>query len=60
MKKPKPLPAWRVTLIRKRGHSLGDIRAAGAEEAIQQAIKIFGIKDPHLQRRLVAQPIEQP
>jgi hypothetical protein len=56
-KKKKPGPTWRITEIRKKGESLGTVEAANADEAIETAIKLFGITDPERRRRLVAQKI---
>jgi hypothetical protein len=53
----KPGPTWRITVLRKKGESLGTVEAANAEEAIEIAIKLFGISDPERRRRLVAQKI---
>jgi hypothetical protein len=53
----KPLPSWRITIIRKKGERLGTVEAATADEAIKVAIKEFGITDPERQRRLVAQRV---
>ena len=50
---------WRITIIRKRGETLGTLWAPDAEAAIKRAIEDYGITDPHRQRRLVATPIEQ-
>jgi hypothetical protein len=44
-------------VLRKKGESLGTVEAADADEAIQVAIKTFGITDPERRRRLVAQRI---
>lgn len=52
------LPAWRITLIRKRGEYVGTVRAASADDAIRVAIKEFGIEDKERQRRLSAQPLD--
>jgi hypothetical protein len=59
MKKPEPLPSWRISIIRKKGERIGTVEAASADEAITVAIREFGITDPARQRRLVAQRIEQ-
>ena len=44
-------------LLRRRGESLGTIEAADADEAIETAIKLFGITEPERRRHLVAQKI---
>jgi len=51
-------PPWRIIEIAKKGRYLGTVRAANAEEAIEVAIKTFGITEPQRQKRLAAQPIE--
>jgi hypothetical protein len=56
-KRKKPEPTWRITVLRKKGKSLGTVEAANADEAIEMAIKLFGITDPERRRRLVAQKI---
>jgi hypothetical protein len=43
-----------IILHRKRGKFLGDVEAADAKAAIEEAIKEFEIKDPGMQKRLVA------
>jgi hypothetical protein len=55
---PKQHLSWRITLIRKKGERVGTVAAATADEAIQVAIREFGITDPERQRRLIAQRIE--
>ncbi len=45
-------------MIRKKGQSIGTVRAPDAEAAIEVAIREYGITDPERQRRLVAQPTE--
>jgi hypothetical protein len=44
-KTKKPGPTWRITVLRKKGESLGTVEAANADEAIEMAIKLFGITD---------------
>jgi hypothetical protein len=53
----KKKPTWRITEIRKKGASLGTVEAANTDEAIETAVKLFGIADPERRRRLVAQKI---
>jgi len=54
MKKRKDhLPEWRVTMIRAKGQALGRVRARTADEAIETAIREFGIDKAH-QNRLIA------
>ena len=55
--KRKPKPTWRITVLRRRGESLGTVEAVDADEAVKVAIKLFGITDPERRRRLVAQRI---
>ena len=55
----KELPEWRITEIRQRGYTLGQVHAATADEAIETAIREFSIVEPHRQRRLVATRFEQ-
>jgi len=54
----KPLRAWRITLIRKKGQYLGRVEAADPEAAIERAIAEFEIEEAH-RSRLVAQPVEE-
>jgi hypothetical protein len=56
-KRKKPGPTWRITELRKKGESLGTVEAADADQAIEMAIKLFGITDPERWRRLIAQKI---
>jgi hypothetical protein len=44
-----------IILHRKRGKFLGDVEAADAKAAIEEAIKEFEVEDPRMQKRLVAQ-----
>jgi hypothetical protein len=44
-------------VLRKKGESLGTVEAANANEAIETAIKLFGITDRERRRRLAAQKI---
>jgi len=57
-KAKKPLRAWRVIEIGKKGRHIATIGASSADVAIKKAIAAYGITDPHRQRRLVAQAIE--
>jgi len=57
-KAAKQLHDWRITEIRERGRILGRVRARTAEEAIEAAIREFGITEPHRQRRLAASRFE--
>jgi hypothetical protein len=59
MKKPKPQPRWRVTLVRKKGQPIGTVAAATAQEAVKVAIAQYNITEPEQQRRLIAQPIDR-
>lgn len=54
-----PPRRWRISIIRKRAEHLGGVTAADADEAIQVAIKAFGITDPERQRRLAARRINE-
>jgi hypothetical protein len=56
-KRKKPGPTWHITVLRKKGESLGTVEAADADEAIKVAVKLFGITDPERRRRLVAQRV---
>jgi len=60
VKAANKLPSWRITLIRDHGGvRIGTVEAATAEEAIETAIRAYGITDPERRRRLVAQRIER-
>jgi len=50
----KRLYHWRITEIRKKGHYLGTVEAATAEEALARAAKEFDLP-PERAKRLVAQ-----
>jgi hypothetical protein len=52
--KPKPLPSWRISVIRKKGELLGFVEAPDEAAAIKAAIDRFEIKDEERQKRLVA------
>lgn len=52
------LRRFRIIEIAKKGRHLADLLASDADAAIQQAIELYGITDPHRQRRLVATPIK--
>jgi hypothetical protein len=39
------LRRWRITVVRRKGESLGIVEAADVDEAIKVAIKAFGITD---------------
>jgi hypothetical protein len=50
----KPLPTWRIRVIRKKGEYLGTVEAPTAEAVVQVSIKEYGITDPERQKRRVA------
>jgi hypothetical protein len=50
----KKLHVWRITEIRKKGHYIGSVEAATAEEAIKISVKEFALP-PDRAKRLVAQ-----
>jgi hypothetical protein len=51
---------WRITRIRGTpALVIGHVRAPDAEQAIQEAIREFGITDPQHQKRLAAQSVKE-
>ena len=51
---------WRITRIRSTPAALiGHVEAPDAEQAIEEAIRQFGIADPEQQKRLAAQPVKE-
>jgi hypothetical protein len=49
---------WQITLLGgKRGHVLGRVKAADADEAVRRAIIEFEITTPHEQKRIAAQRV---
>jgi len=56
---PKALRRWRVIEIAKKGRHIVTLAAPDADAAIRRAIEDYGITEPHRQKRLVAQPVEQ-
>jgi hypothetical protein len=51
---------WRITRIRSTPAALiGHVEAPNAEQAIQEAIREFGITDAQQQKRLAAQPVKE-
>jgi hypothetical protein len=51
---------WRITRIRSTPAALiGHVEAPDAEQAIEAAIRQFGIADPEQQKRLAAQPVKE-
>lgn len=55
-KRPKTLPLWQITRIRKKGEPLGKIRARDQADAIKLWIEEHDVTDPFEQKRLMAQP----
>jgi len=49
---------WRIILVRAKGSPVGTIEAATAEEAIEKAAELFGIKGEQ-RKRLIAQPVDK-
>jgi hypothetical protein len=48
---PEKLPRWRITRIRATpAVDIGTVEARDAEQAIQEAIKVFGITNPEQQK----------
>ena len=51
---------WRITRIRGTPATLiGYVEAPDAEQAIEEAIKAFGITDPEQRKRLAALPVKE-
>jgi hypothetical protein len=53
-KKPKKLPTWRITRIRKKAEYLTTLAAPDAASAEAKFVKDRGITDPAEKRRLMA------
>ena len=51
---------WRITRIRSTPAALiGYVEAPDAEQAIEEAIRAFGITDAEQQKRLAALPVKE-
>jgi hypothetical protein len=56
----KKMYEWRITRIRSTPAALiGYVEAPDAEQAIEEAIRAFGITDAEQQRRLAALPVKE-
>jgi hypothetical protein len=56
----KKMYEWRITRIRGTPAALiGYVKASDAEQAIEEAIKAFGITDAEQQKRLAAVPVKE-
>jgi hypothetical protein len=51
---PKKEHVWRITEIRSKGRYLGSVKASTLEQALEVAIKEFGL-DEQRAKRLIAQ-----
>jgi hypothetical protein len=54
MAKKAKTHVWRITELRKKGHYIGSVEVATADEAIKIAVKEFELP-PERAKRLVAQ-----
>jgi hypothetical protein len=52
------MPRWSVDLFRQRGHHLGEVEAADADEAIDKAMEEFGIA-PQLRNKVGVTKIDK-
>jgi hypothetical protein len=52
------LPRWRITRIRSTpAAEIGTVEAADPESAIEEAVRLYGIKEPWQRERLAARRI---